>query len=262
MTPITRFLPEDIFVVGYPKSGNTWFQYLVSGVVHGVDPRMAPGALVHDLVPDLAYNKYYRRYATPMYFKSHALPRAEYRRVVYLLRDGRDAMVSYRHYRSLIDGVDHDFLQFVSPENGLYPCHWAEHVNAWMQNPYRAHMLVIRYEDLLRDPVTELQRFCNFAGISRDRDHLIAIASAASFRNLRDKEKHMGFGRPDHKFPPGKFFFRRGVAGSYKDEMPPQVLEKFLEHAASTLQRSGYACGELEKKGQSSAKIIRAHSST
>ena len=46
---------------------------------------------------------------------SHALPRKEFRKVVYLLRDGRDAMVSYRHYRSLIDGVEYDFLKFVSP---------------------------------------------------------------------------------------------------------------------------------------------------
>jgi hypothetical protein len=144
--PITQFLPEDIFVVGYPKSGLTWFQNLICGVVYGVDPRLAPSALVHDLVPDLAYNKYYRRYATPMFFKSHALPRAEFRRVIYLLRDGRDAMVSYHRYREVMDGVKYDFLKFISPETELYPCHWAAHVEACMQNPYCADMLVIKYE--------------------------------------------------------------------------------------------------------------------
>jgi hypothetical protein len=86
--PITQFLPEDIFIVSYPKSGNTWFQNLACGVVYGVDPRLAPSTLVHDLVPDLGYQKYYRRYANPMFFKSHSLPRADFRRVVYLLRDG------------------------------------------------------------------------------------------------------------------------------------------------------------------------------
>ena len=32
---------EDIFIVGYPKSGNTWFQNLVVGAVYGMDPRRA-----------------------------------------------------------------------------------------------------------------------------------------------------------------------------------------------------------------------------
>jgi hypothetical protein len=245
-TAITKFLPEDIFIVGYPKSGNTWFQNLVAGVFYGVDPRFGPCTLVHDLVPDLGFGKFYRRYATPMFFKSHALPCAEYRRVVYLLRDGRDAMVSYRHYREAVDGIDYDFLKFVSPETVLHPCHWAEHVNAWMHNPYHAQMLVIKYEKLLREPVSELERLCEFACISRERSHLTAVASAVSFGNLRAREVQTGFGRPDVTLRPNKYFFRRGVAGSHKDEMPPEVLKKFLEHAGETLRRCGYATGGTE----------------
>ena len=257
--PITQFLAEDIFVVGYPKSGNTWFQNLIVGTVYGVDPRWAPSALAHDLVPDLAYNKYYRRYTTPMFFKSHDLPRPEFRRVVYLLRDGRDVMVSYRHYREAIDGKDYDFLKFVTPETDLYPCHCPEHVDAWMQNPYRAQMLVIQYEELLREPVRELERFCQFAGISREICHLATVAEAASFHNLRDKEARTGFGRPDHNFPPDKFFFRRGVVGSHKDEMLPDVLERFLEHAGDTLRRCGYATGELGRENRRLADESHDH---
>ncbi len=35
-TPITEFSGEDVFIVGYPKSSNTWLQNLVAGVVYGV----------------------------------------------------------------------------------------------------------------------------------------------------------------------------------------------------------------------------------
>ncbi|MGH6838352.1 MAG: sulfotransferase domain-containing protein [Methylocella sp.] len=256
--PITQFLAEDIFIVGYPRSGNTWFQNLVAGVIHGVDPRWSPSPLVHDLVPDLAYAKFYRRYATPMFFKSHALPCAQYRRVVYLLRDGRDAMVSYRHYREAIDDVDYDFLKFVSPDTELYPCHWSRHVDAWMQNPYGAQLLIIKYEDLLREPVRQLKRFCQFTGISRETEHLTAIAVAASYRNLRDKEAKMGFGRPDQNFARGEFFFRRGIVGSYKDEMSPEVLAKFLDHAAETLRCHGYL---LDRSGEEKSDVrVRAAS--
>lgn len=119
--PISDFSPDDVFIVGYPKSGNTWFQHLVAGVVYGVDPKWAPIAAVQDLVPDASLLKYYRRYAPRMFFKEHSLPRPDYRRVVYLLRDGRDAMVSYRHYREAVDKVKYDFQEFVAPKPTYTP---------------------------------------------------------------------------------------------------------------------------------------------
>lgn len=245
-SPITRLSSEDIFIVGYPKSGNTWFQNLVAGVCYGVDPRLSPSALTQHLVPDLSIQKWYQRYRTPTFFKSHALPCPEYRRVVYLLRDGRDVMVSYRHFREAVDHVAYDFLEFVSPGSELYPCHWAHHVDAWMQNPYDAHMLLIKYEDLLADPVRQLESFCQFAGIARETKHLEVIAKAASFRNLREKEVREDVGQPDRVFLPGALFFRRGIVGSYKDEMPPEVLSRFLGHSAQTLRRHGYLLNSPE----------------
>jgi len=239
--PISQFSSDDIFIVGYPKSGNTWFQQLVAGVVYGVDPKWSPFALVRDLVPDASALKYYRRYATPMFFKSHSLPRREFRRVVYLLRDGRDAMVSYRYYREVVDRVQYDFQKFVSPETDLYPCHWPRHVEAWAKNPYEAQILLIKYEDLLDQPVEQLKRFCGFVGISRETDHLEAVAEAASFCNLRGKEAKEG--SPDPDFEADKFFFRRGIVGSHRDEMPPEALKMFLGQAGETLRRYGYDIG-------------------
>src|SRR5438093_1486020 len=90
LVPIGEYEADDIFVVGYPKSGHTWFQNLLVGIVYGMDNRYAPDSLIQDLVPDVHYKKYYRRYMRPMFFKSHMFPTQQYKRVVYLLRDGRD----------------------------------------------------------------------------------------------------------------------------------------------------------------------------
>jgi hypothetical protein len=242
-TPIDDFQPEDVFIVGYPKSGNTWFQHLVSGLVHGVDARMSPPVLAYDLVPDVHFNAFYRRYSTPMFFKSHHLPRPAYRRVVYLLRDGRDAMVSWFHYLEALRRAKLDFLQLVTHGAPEMPCKWHEHVEAWLRNPHGADMLVIKYEDLLAQPVEELERFCRFINLDRDRSQLEAVAEAAQFRNLRAKEARLGLGRPG-LWPADKFFFRRGVVGSYKDEMPPEVLRAFLGESADTLRRTGYSPGK------------------
>ncbi len=168
------------------------------------------------------------------------LPRPEYRRVVYLLRDGRDVMVSFLHYVAALERKKLDFLEFVTSPNSHSSCQWHEHVEAWMQNPFGAQMLIIKYEDLLEQPVNQLERFCQFINLPRERSYLVGVAEAAQFRNLRDKEARVGFGCSD-RWPADKFFFRRGVAGSHKDEMPPKVLAAFLKAAGETLQRQGYS---------------------
>src|ERR1051326_7512799 len=82
LLPIERTQAEDIFIVGYPKSGNTWMQTLIAATVYGLDPACLPYSVVDDLVPDVHARSYYRRYGTPMYFKSHSLPDPKYRRVI------------------------------------------------------------------------------------------------------------------------------------------------------------------------------------
>ncbi len=238
-TPITEFSPDDIFVVGYPKSGNTWVQELVAGAIHGVMPEFAPFSLVQDLVPDVHYQPWYKRHSTPMFFKSHALPTPEYRRVVYLLRDGRDAMVSFLHYRQALEHRTFNFLEFVTNDALTPPCKWHKHVEAWTANPFKADIITIRYEDLQDDPVRELQRLCKFAGLQRPLWLLKAAAQSARFQTMQSKESVQG--NYSTVWPRDKLFRRRGLVGSYKDEMPAEALEAFLRDSAQTLRQCGYA---------------------
>ena len=174
LLPIHESLPRDVFVCSYPRSGATWFQNLLAGIVYGVDPEWAHDSLIQDLVPDVHYKQHFKRYGATAYFKSHDLPCARYRRVVYLVRDGRDVMVSYRHFLSALQGPI-DFVQLVRGV-GLSPCPWHEHVEAWLANPHGADMIVVRYEDLQETPVAALQRVCAFIGLERDATFLERLA--------------------------------------------------------------------------------------
>jgi hypothetical protein len=232
-------LPEDIFIAGYPKSGNTWFQNLVSGLVFGVLSDKSPPRLSLDLVPDVhETDLYYQRYQTPTYFKTHHKPLPQYRNVVYLLRDGRDVMVSYWHFLEAMERKKINFLHMVQSGQGLFPCKWHEHVAAWMANPHQARMIVIKYEDLLSEPVKQLERFCAFSGIEADPAFLETISQGASFKQLQKREKNKGEG--SENWPKDKLFHRRGVAGSFRDEMPEEVLQAFLSDAKVTLEQNGY----------------------
>ena len=238
LAPITEIADDDIFIVSYPKSGSTWFRDLLTGIVYGLDTTCSPYAFADDLVPDVHAARYYKRYQNPTFFKSHHLPKPEYKHVVYILRDGRDAMGSYYHYLRSRHGKEIDFLTMVQTGEGLI-CKWHEHVEQWLANPYHARLTVLRYENLQTDPVGELQRFCAFAGLERDDAFLRTVSERSSFENMRQKEVTYGWD-VKWQWPEDKFFIRRGQVGSYKDEMPADVLEAFLRDAGDTLCKCNY----------------------
>jgi hypothetical protein len=237
LIPIAEHEPEDVFVVGFPKSGNTWCQYLIAGLLCGLDTSRCPDRLIQDIVPDVHGRHAYKRYTKPVFFKSHALPQPDYRRVIYLLRDGRDAMVSYYHYyHSLVRPLE--FLPLVREAPDL-PARWHEHVEAWMANPHRADFLLVKYEDLKQEPVRELRRMAEFAGLKPEDSALAAAVGNAGFEKQQRREKALGWDDP--AWPKDRAFVRRGVVGSFKDEMPPEALAEFLREAGPTLAKHGYA---------------------
>ena len=165
--PMGSYQPDDLFIIGFPKSGHTWTQNLIAEALYGFSAETTPFQLIQDLAPDIHYRKYYKRYRSPMFFKAHALPAPEFKRVIYLLRDGRDAMVSYLHFLEAIERRRIDFLHLVQNGEGVFPCKWHEHIAQWLANPFQASMLIVRYEDLIRDTVQQLERILSFAGIER-----------------------------------------------------------------------------------------------
>lgn len=241
LIPKSEVRDEDVFIIGFQKSGTNWVRNLVAGVIYGADPEFMPYSLLRDLIPNrVPKEPYYKRYATPTFFKVHDLPRPEYKRVVYVLRDGRDVMVSYFHHLRAVRGPEVDFLSVVQADKRVTSgVKWHQHVETWLANPYGAHMIVIRYEDLKRDAVNELRRFCAFVGVEREEAHLEWVARKASFEKMRQKELRYG-GVGVRNWPSDRPFIRRGEVGSYKDEMPPDVLEVFLKDAGSTLRKLGY----------------------
>jgi hypothetical protein len=172
-----------------------------------------------------------------MFFKSHHLPRPEYRRVVYLLRDGRDVMVSYWHQLKALERREVDFAAMIAGE-GLFPCKWREHVEAWMANPHGAEVLIVRYGDMKADAVKELVRLCHFVRERREADELAQVAAKCSFAAMQRREERLGWDNPE--WPTDKPFVRRGETGSYRDEMPADSLAAFMAEAGATLRKNGF----------------------
>ena len=207
---------------------------------------MTPPRLIQDLVVDVHDARFYRRYGEVSYFKSHLCPQPNYRRVVHLLRDGRDVLVSYRHYLSAVQRREVTYHELVGPQARVWPCKWHEHTHAWLANPFGAEILQLRYEDLWYEPVACLRRLCEFAGLDRDDECLRRTALSARFASLQRQEKRFGDVAPVK----GVAFFRRGIVGSYRDELPGSFRDEFVAEAGQVLRRCGYVtCDEALSTG-------------
>ncbi len=125
--PEIRIRPSDVFIVSYPKSGNTWVRFLLANL-------LAPEAQIsfrniENYVPNI-----YKSCATleerqgRRYIKSHHPCYELYPKTVYVYRDGRDALVSYYHYaigKKVFRGSFGDFV--FSPFVEQFSS-WKEHV--------------------------------------------------------------------------------------------------------------------------------------
>ncbi len=241
LLPNHQLDPNDVFIVGYMKSGTTWFRNLAASVIYGLDSKHLPYSVVWELIPNHGPGKpYYKRYHDPMYFKVHDFPRPQYRRVVFLVRDGRDVVVSLAHHIRNVYQQEVDLRQLAKGKSPLFSgrYEWYKHAEAWLANPYQAEMITIKFEDLKKAPLSELRRFCEFIRIERDDAALERAVAFASFENMRDREERLGM---DYRtWPKDRPFVRKGQVGSHKEEMPPEVLEVFLRKAGSALRQLGY----------------------
>ena len=225
--PINEIKEGDIFIVGYPKSGNTWLQNLVTSLLYCPDASYLPDRLCQEVVPDIYAKKYYKRYGEINFFKSHELPDPSYRKVIYLIRDGRDVILSYYHMNKVL-GLAYSLEEMIKEGKGLSPCKWHVHIRLWKKNPFKAEMLFVKYEDLLVNPLEELKRICNFANIERSNETLLKVASTNTFIKMREREDKFGFDNTNWK-PKSKNerFFRKGKMKGYLEEID-QNLQRFF----------------------------------
>ena len=188
--------PDDVFLVSYMKSGNTWLRFLVGNLTHPSEP--VTFANVETLVPSVygLPDRVLRRIPRPRYLKSHEPFHAEYGRVIYIVRDPRDVAVSYYYHvvkARLLPrdcGIDEFVPQFLTDWPGFYHAPWPEHVIGWLaMRPSRRGFLLLRYEDLLQDTMRELHKVARFLQIGSSEDQLARAIELSTAENMRSSEK-------------------------------------------------------------------------
>jgi len=220
--------PDDVFLVSYPKSGNTWTRFLVANLVY--PENRVDFSNINHLTPDpeALSQRRLAQLQRPRIVKSHQYFDPRYRRVIYIVRDPRDVLLSQYHFdikRQLISEgypIEEYVERFVRREENNDYGSWGENVGSWFYlRRDSPGFLLVRYEALLSDGMEQLGRIAEFLGLPRDPQRLkfaLEQSSADRMRELEKKQAHLWSSTRETR--PDKPFVRVAKAGGWKAELP------------------------------------------
>jgi hypothetical protein len=220
--------PDDVFLVSYPKSGNTWTRFLIANLVY---PQKNPDfANINELLPDpeAMSKKNLERAARPRIIKSHQYFDPRYRKVIYVVRDPRDVVLSEYHFdikRCAITEnypVEQFVSRFVRGELNHPYGTWGENASSWFYTRGGdPRFLLVRYESLQSQGMDEMRRIADFLGIAANQEQLSFALEQSSANRMRELEKKQGhLWSSTRETRQDKPFVRAAKAGGWKAELP------------------------------------------
>lgn len=225
-----------IWLASFPRSGNTFFRNVLFEV-YGI--RSSTFHLETSYPVDEDYDQY-------QVVKTHLLP-SQVKPIdpsiksVYIVRDGRDALVSIAHHRKDLIEPNSDFqinlLEAIVAPAGSHFGGWSENVRQWTEKAD----IIIRFEDLIADPIKEIEKLRSIIELPEPN-----MEKLPSFKSLKFGTPEYGSAKNflddenDQRIHSGKSF-RKGKVGGWKEEMTPEIENLFWLIHNDMMQQMGYA---------------------
>lgn len=255
--------PDDVFIVSYPKSGNTWTRFLVANLAYPHE--QVNFANINRLIPDPeAFSKReMTRLPRPRYIKSHQYFDPRYQKIVCVVRDPRDVALSQYHFhrkRRLVQDeapVEQFITRFVAGSTTPYGS-WGENVGSWLATRQgRPDFLLLRYEDMMAHPIEELAKLAVFLGIEAgvpQLEQVVARSSADQMRKLEHQQAHLWSSTRDTRQDVP--FVREAKAGGWKSGLSQASVAEIEEAWGHLMQFLGYDL--MTAKGRNSESLSKA----
>lgn len=238
-----KFEEADVFITGYPKSGNTLLQFTIAFLVYGLR-KDAPYSLLNTCVTDVYANPYFTRLNIPHCFKSHELPNEQYKKVIYVVRDGRDAVRSYYYMRKNMGEENVCINEMYENGGDCFVGTWKDHVKRWIDNPFNADILFIKYEDFITQKEQEIKRLCQFLNIERSNTEIQQVIEASSFENMKLLEQGYSWkhAKNSQNWKKEGSFVREGKSNNFTktENVSAEALKKFVTSSSEMLKYFKY----------------------
>ncbi|MEM9157463.1 MAG: sulfotransferase domain-containing protein [Verrucomicrobiota bacterium] len=194
-----------VWLASYPKSGNTWLRFSVTALIQGELPTSQivkeqmpdihePGFKLYPLLEQgLCFVKTHHMYADTMQGAGQTAG------FIYMIRNPIDVLASNYNYilrnapqlaRPIEEYVATYLEQYGDPRwIGLKMGSWIENVSTWVELSSKTPGLLLRYEDMIKDPVAVLKLIAQYLNLERSDEQVERAAELCSFSSMREMEE-------------------------------------------------------------------------
>ena len=212
-------------------SGTTWSQEVVYLIHNEADVEEAASRPITKRVPFIDFIGMWNLIQTmtepPRLLKSHLQPKYFKQqidrglKVLVVMRNPKDTLVSFYHFYKVnrafgcFDGSWSEFFELAKQKQLIYG-DWFDFTLAWWALKDLPNVLIIKYEDMKRDPPSNIRKVAEFSGRPVSEETLEVIVQATSFSQMRKNPSVSYSGRSDF-MKGGESFMRKGSTGDWKN---------------------------------------------
>jgi sulfotransferase family protein len=249
---------DDFFLASFPRSGSTWLRFMLFEILSGEDPGFRK---IEDRLPEIRWH----RGSQPILpgnrrlIKTHENYRSDYKRAVLLVRDVRDVFFSvHAGYDALglspiVSKGDMDsFMVSFLEGKAVHTGSWQLHTRSWLESPLgkNGNLLVVRYEDLRKNPEQKLSEILDYMGVTPNLQHIrkaIEDNTLQRMRKIEDTAKKAGeqsilLGNRKGVDEVSRFV-RKGAVAGWREKLTEAQMKIFQQYAGDTLELLGYEPG-------------------
>lgn len=269
-----------LWLASYPKSGNTWLRAFLANYLRNAPEPQAINALPEFALGDMRIEPYarvsgkdpaalsrdeinrlrpeaHRALAAAssglVPVKTHSAiatvggvptitPEVTFG-AIYVIRNPLDVAVSFSHHYAVsleqaVKAICFRGLEIPAKEGHVVQIvsDWSTHVHSWLNAP-GLNLETLRYEDMLASPRRAFAAVCTFLKMPKDEARLRRAIRHSSFRVLAEQERKDGF---VERARGADAFFRRGRAGTWREELAPAQVEAILACHRPLMIEFGY----------------------
>lgn len=232
---------EDTIILTYPKSGTNWLIEIVCLIEKKGNPEWVKSVPIWERSPWIETEIGYKMlndkegpHLMSSHLPFHRFPKSFFSskaKMIYVIRNPRDVLVSGYFFwgnSNLVKNPDSltTYFEWFLNGNVAYGS-WFEHTRAWLSMRERENFLLLKYEDMKKDPRRTIEKICDFLEKKLEPDELDMVLKYSSFQAMKENNMTNFSIINSDVIPSGLKLMRKGTTGDWKNHLTVAQAEAF-----------------------------------